>query len=134
MRREKRLGQEISAARMTHASHEQHFLRHCRIRRLSLYCSAGIVRLPFPFFHASRRPIHMAAQSSLVRFFFFLGRVRVIAQHRLGKRHVDLSFVVLQQFLPSRPPRVRSTFLVIWTEFRRLFLEHLGVPRPVRSC
>jgi hypothetical protein len=48
MRREKRLGEKISAAGMPHARQDPHFFCHCGVGRFSLHCSTGILRLPGP--------------------------------------------------------------------------------------
>src|SRR5216684_6423732 len=110
MGRQQWLGEAISAAGVTHTSHDPHPFRHRCIRRFSLHRSTGVVGLPIPLFHAARRSIHVPAQRALVCFFLFLSRVRVISQHLFRKRDVDLSFVFVQQFIPSRPSRVRRTF------------------------
>src|SRR5208282_760529 len=88
-------GRKIRTARMAGARHETHVLRHLAIRSFSLHRASGIVRIPFPLFHAPRRSIDMSAQRALVGLFFLLEAVEMIRQERLSHLHVNRSLSML---------------------------------------
>src|SRR5208283_6007586 len=107
---------KIRTARMTGARHETHVLSHLAIGSFPLHSAAGIVRIPFPLFHAPRRSIDMSAQRALVVLFFFLEAVEMIRQERLGYFDVNRSLSVLHHFVRADMPRIHRRRSVVGIE------------------
>src|SRR3974390_1735428 len=100
MRREERLGGEIFATGMAHASDEMHLLRHAGVRGLALNRSTGIVSAPAPLRDTALGSVDVTTQSAFVGFALFGVGVFVIGEHLLGECYVDPPFVLVEQLLP----------------------------------
>src|SRR5580658_10692333 len=84
---------EIHTTGMTSRGTKAHFRRQARIGSLVLNRPSHCERwLPRPI--ASRRKVYVSVQCAFVGIFFVLERVVMISQKALGRRQVDLAFVL----------------------------------------
>src|SRR5690348_14526680 len=104
---------EVGAAGVSGAGGKRHVLDHGGVGSLRLHGAARIIRPPTPLGNAARRYLDVAAKAALVRIFFLLVGVVVVALELLRGGDVDLALVLRHQLMPALAASVGRSALLL---------------------